>query len=82
MLIGGNGTRNKFIYEVTVWDELRSSFPDDSRTSRSSPRGTPLRDRFLKQVFEDTFLTRNVFIIKAIHAYFVKSLNSRAEHKA
>lgn len=37
---------------------------------------------FLKRVFEDTFLTRNVFIIKAIHAYFVKSLNSRAEHKA
>lgn len=37
---------------------------------------------FLKQVFEDMFLTRNVFIIKAIHAYFVKSLNSRAEHKA
>lgn len=51
LLIGGNGTRNKFIYEVTIWDELRSSFPDDSRTSRSSPCGTALRDRFLEAGF-------------------------------
>ena len=51
LLIWGTGPNSKFTYEVNAWDELSSSFPDDSRPSLLQTMLNSSKDSFLEAAF-------------------------------